>query len=75
VLVGITPQKAGVLDIRIFAQPASSYFLFGLRGVGKSTLAKAAFPGFVRFLPIAGICHGQAVNTANIASGRGPRQG
>lgn len=30
---------------RLLAPPAGSFFLFGVRGVGKSTWARAAFPG------------------------------
>jgi predicted AAA+ superfamily ATPase len=36
------------LFTRIFRPPAGSFFLFGLRGVGKSTLARAAFPRALR---------------------------
>jgi predicted AAA+ superfamily ATPase len=33
---------------RLFSPPRSSFFLFGLRGVGKSTLAKELFPDALR---------------------------
>lgn len=30
---------------RVLTPPRGSFFLFGVRGAGKSTWAKAAFPG------------------------------
>src|SRR5688572_11083257 len=44
---------------RLLTPPKQSFFLFGLRGVGKSTWAKARFPNAVRIDLLDQTLHGE----------------